>query len=62
MTSGGHKKARGLTGYSLVLTLVPGGDGDQGVHAVTGGGVRAVCVLGPGPRPRQQPHLGQEDD
>ena len=61
MTSGGHKKARGLTGYSLVLTL-PGGHGDQGVHAVTGGVVGAVCVLGPGSRPRQQTHLGQEDD
>lgn len=56
------QKAPGVTGHGLVLTQVPGGHGDQGVHAVAGGVVGAVRVLGPRPRPRQQPHLGQEED
>ena len=42
-----------------MLTLVPGGHGDQGVHAVAGGVVGAVRVPGPSPRPGQQPHLEQ---
>ena len=54
------QKGPGLTVHSLVLTLVPGGHCDQGVHAVAGGVVGAVRVLGPGPRPRQQPHLGKK--
>ena len=58
----GSQKGPGVTGHGPVLTQVPGGHGDQGVHAVAGGVVGAVRVLGPRPRPRQQPHLGQEDD